>query len=166
MLEFTTWGGLRWIELKGCSVFRILWGNTRGGSIPPFRTNDFKHLVISTIFASSTHQSVHGYPEEAAFPTQELLVTNLAQTDAVAKLLIEKGVITQDEFMEKIKAERATYQAMLQNGHISGGQLAKNSMALWSRANFRHARQMDWQIYLQVRCKEWFFIRNNPDYYD
>jgi len=26
---------------------------------------------------------------------QELLVTSLAQTDAVAKLLIEKGVITQ-----------------------------------------------------------------------
>jgi len=45
---------------------------------------------------------------------QELLVTSLAQTDAVAKLLIEKGVFTQDEFMEKIKAERATYQAMLQ----------------------------------------------------
>ncbi len=44
---------------------------------------------------------------------QELLVTSLAQTDAVAKLLIEKGVITQDEFMEKIKAERATYQEML-----------------------------------------------------
>ena len=35
---------------------------------------------------------------------QDLLVTSLAQTDAVAKLLIEKGVITQDEFMEKIKA--------------------------------------------------------------
>jgi len=51
---------------------------------------------------------------KAAFPTQELLVTNLAQTDAVAKLLIEKGVITQAEFMEKIKAERATYQAMFQ----------------------------------------------------
>ncbi len=44
----------------------------------------------------------------------ELLVASLAQTDAVAKLLIEKGVITQDVFMEKIKAERATYQAMFQ----------------------------------------------------
>jgi len=32
----------------------------------------------------------------------------------VAKLLIEKGVFTQDEFMEKIKAERATYQGMFQ----------------------------------------------------
>jgi len=30
---------------------------------------------------------------------QELIVTSLAQTDAVAKLLIEKGVFTQDEFM-------------------------------------------------------------------
>jgi len=44
---------------------------------------------------------------------QELLVTSLGQTDAVAKLLIEKGVFTQDEFMEKIKAERATYQAIV-----------------------------------------------------
>jgi len=46
---------------------------------------------------------------------QELVVSSLAQTDAVAKLLIEKGVITQDEFMEKIKAERVIYQTMLQN---------------------------------------------------
>jgi len=45
---------------------------------------------------------------------QELLVTSLAQTDALSELLIEKGVITQAEFTEKIKAERATYQAMLQ----------------------------------------------------
>jgi len=45
---------------------------------------------------------------------QELLVTSLAQTDAVAKLLIERGVITQDEFLEKLKAEKATYQAMFQ----------------------------------------------------
>ncbi len=42
---------------------------------------------------------------------QELVVSSLAQTDALSKLLIEKGVFTQDEFMEKIKAERATYQA-------------------------------------------------------
>jgi len=49
---------------------------------------------------------------------EELLITSLAQTDAVAKLLIEKGVFTQDEFMEKIKAERATYQEMFQKvGH-------------------------------------------------
>ncbi len=45
---------------------------------------------------------------------QELVVTSFAQTDAVAKLLIEKGDFTQDEFMEKIKVERATYQAMFQ----------------------------------------------------
>ncbi len=41
---------------------------------------------------------------------QELLVSSLAQTDALSKLLLEKGVITQDEFMEKIKAERGTCQ--------------------------------------------------------
>jgi len=31
----------------------------------------------------------------------------------LAEILIEKGLITHVEFMEKIKAERATYQAML-----------------------------------------------------
>jgi len=44
---------------------------------------------------------------------QELLVSCLAQSDALTKLLIEKGLITQAEFMEKLSAERAVYQAML-----------------------------------------------------
>ena len=44
---------------------------------------------------------------------QELLVSSLATADAVAKLHIEKGVITQAEFMQKLSAERAEYQAML-----------------------------------------------------
>ncbi len=43
---------------------------------------------------------------------QELVVSSLAQTDALSKLLIEKGLITEAEFLEKLKAERATYQAM------------------------------------------------------
>ena len=38
---------------------------------------------------------------------QELLVPSLAQTDALAKLLIEKGL------MQKISEERATYQKLL-----------------------------------------------------
>jgi len=45
---------------------------------------------------------------------QELVVSSLAQTDALTKLLIEKGLITEAEFMEKLKAERATYQVMFQ----------------------------------------------------
>ena len=44
---------------------------------------------------------------------QELLVSALAQTDALTKLLIEKGLITQAEFMQKLSTERASYQAML-----------------------------------------------------
>ena len=46
---------------------------------------------------------------------QELLVSSLAQTDALAKLLIEKGPITSKEFMQKISEERATYQALLRS---------------------------------------------------
>ena len=44
---------------------------------------------------------------------QELIVSSLAQSDALAKLLIEKGLITQDEFMQKLSPERAGYQEML-----------------------------------------------------
>ncbi len=56
-----------------------------------------------------------GEPDKSGTVTlQVLLVTSLAQTDAVAKHLIEKGVITKDEFMEQVKAERAGYQALLQ----------------------------------------------------
>jgi hypothetical protein len=42
---------------------------------------------------------------------QELLISSLAH--ALSKLLIEKGVITQQEFSQKIAEERATYQRML-----------------------------------------------------
>ena len=44
---------------------------------------------------------------------QELLISSLAQTDALAKLLIEKGLITREEFIQKISEERGTYQKML-----------------------------------------------------
>jgi hypothetical protein len=32
---------------------------------------------------------------------KKLLVSSLAQTDALAKLLIEKGLITREEFMQR-----------------------------------------------------------------
>jgi hypothetical protein len=44
---------------------------------------------------------------------QELLVSCLASNDALAKLLIEKGIITEQEFLQKISEERARYQRML-----------------------------------------------------
>jgi len=34
--------------------------------------------------------------------------------DVLAKLLIEKGLITKQEFMQKLSAERAVYREMLQ----------------------------------------------------
>jgi hypothetical protein len=43
----------------------------------------------------------------------ELLISSLAMTDAPVKLLIEKGLITREEFMQKISEERGTYQKLL-----------------------------------------------------
>jgi hypothetical protein len=51
-------------------------------------------------------------PDKRPVTLEELLVSSLAQTDAPAKLLIEKGLITRDEFMEKLAEERATYQKL------------------------------------------------------
>jgi hypothetical protein len=52
-------------------------------------------------------------PDKRPVTLEELLVSSLAQTDAPAKLLIEKGLITREEFMQKISEERATYQKLL-----------------------------------------------------
>jgi len=45
---------------------------------------------------------------------QELLVSSLATADALAKLLINKGLITEAEFTKQLSAERAGYREMLQ----------------------------------------------------
>jgi len=44
---------------------------------------------------------------------EELLVSSLATADALAKLLIEKGLITEAEFITKLSRERAACQAIL-----------------------------------------------------
>jgi hypothetical protein len=44
---------------------------------------------------------------------QKLVVSSLAQSDALAKLLMEKGIISQEELQTRFAEERATYQRML-----------------------------------------------------
>jgi hypothetical protein len=51
-------------------------------------------------------------PDKRPVTLEELLVSSPAQTDALAKLLIEKGLIIREEFMRKISEERATYQKL------------------------------------------------------
>jgi len=61
-------------------------------------------------------------PLERQWPTEqktdritleELMVSTLAMTDALAKLMIAKGVITEDEFKAQLTTERANYLAVL-----------------------------------------------------
>ena len=44
---------------------------------------------------------------------EELMVNNIAVTDALAKLLIAKGGITQEEFNSQVRTETANYIAVL-----------------------------------------------------
>jgi hypothetical protein len=41
---------------------------------------------------------------------KELLMANSIQVDALAQLLIEEGVITQEKFFTKLKQVRVSYQ--------------------------------------------------------
>ena len=52
-------------------------------------------------------------PAKGPVTLEELLVSSLAQTDALAKLLIDKRLITREEFMQKISEKRATYLKLL-----------------------------------------------------
>jgi len=45
---------------------------------------------------------------------QELMITALATAEVVAKVLIDKGLITRKEFDLKLFSERANYHAILQ----------------------------------------------------
>ena len=44
---------------------------------------------------------------------EELMVSTLATTDALAKLMIAMGIITDDEFKTHLSAEPANYLAVL-----------------------------------------------------
>jgi len=49
-LDFANWDELGGIQVNGESVFRILWGNTRRGSTPLFRTNIYYYLAYKPVF--------------------------------------------------------------------------------------------------------------------
>ena len=44
---------------------------------------------------------------------KELMVSTLAMTDALAKLMTGKGIITDEEFKTQLSVERANYLAVL-----------------------------------------------------
>jgi hypothetical protein len=44
---------------------------------------------------------------------KELVLISIAQTDALAQLLMKKGLITNEEYLEKLSQERAMYRKLL-----------------------------------------------------
>jgi hypothetical protein len=64
-----------------------------------------------------TGASMADEPKKQGVTLEELVVSNLAMTDALAKLMIAKGVITDEEFKTQLDAERANYFAVLKRLH-------------------------------------------------
>lgn len=52
--------------------------------------------------------------KDGVLTLQEMMITALATADVIAKLLIDKGFVTKQEFDVKLFAERASYDAFLQ----------------------------------------------------
>ncbi len=65
---------------------------------------------------------------------EELTVSSRAQTDALTKLLIEKGLITKAEFMQKLSAERAGYRVVFAEDEVGAGYVSLASF-------FKNAKQ-------------------------
>jgi hypothetical protein len=55
--------------------------------------------------------------EDETVALLELLVSSLAQVDALSKLLIEKGVIDEEEYLGQIAKDRAAYQSLFRPRH-------------------------------------------------
>ena len=48
-------------------------------------------------------------------PLHELLLSSIVTADAIAKLLIKKGIITEKELTQALGEERVAYQALVQD---------------------------------------------------
>jgi hypothetical protein len=60
-------------------------------------------------------------PERNSTVTREhLVISRLAQTDALARHLIENGIITRQKLLLKIPRSGATYQRVLKQSAIRG----------------------------------------------
>lgn len=48
---------------------------------------------------------------------EELMISTLAMTDVLSKLMIANGIMTDEEFKTQLSAERANYLAVLKRLH-------------------------------------------------
>ncbi len=97
-----------------------LWGYlTKSG--PPawddkLQSEWFSRETESGLLPPATHVSIADASRHVAFysfsPYEKSI--SLATADALTKLLIEKGLITEAEFMQRLPAERAEYRTILE----------------------------------------------------
>jgi hypothetical protein len=75
-----------------------------------------RHRNCATVHKTKGETLPEETPEKK-LTLEELMVSTLAMTDALAKLLIAKGVITDAEFKTQLGLERANYLAVLRRLH-------------------------------------------------
>jgi len=74
-------------------------------------------------------------PDKKPVTLEELVISSLPQGNALAKLLTETGLITREEFMEKISEERSTYQKIL---NPTKHRFSIDQVLTWLEDNYPH----------------------------
>jgi hypothetical protein len=72
------------------------------------------YRVNWTIYAGKENKDLKR-SEGGTVTLQEMIVSSLATVDALTKLLIEKGLITEADFLTKLPAERAAYHDLIRH---------------------------------------------------
>ena len=103
------------LGLRICRPIRLL---QQRGVLEVLVLAERAERVLGLMVAGQQEATMGTVDKQGVVTLQKFRVSALAQTDALTKLLIEKGLITQAGFMQKLSAERAVYQAMLQNLRI------------------------------------------------
>src|SRR5215831_12830691 len=109
-----------------------------GGKVDRFRAlaDELVRLKVDVILATSfseilaTKNATKTIPivfMTSGDPVAAGIVDSLARPGALAKLLIEKGLITREEFVQKISEERATYQKLPE----SNGSMNTSEILIW-----------------------------------
>jgi hypothetical protein len=88
-------------------LFNEQWlpGGTEKSSVAGVKNTEACDWSIGAIMSEETNGE--------KISLEELMVSTLATTDATVKLLIAKGVFTDDEFTAQLSTERANYLAVL-----------------------------------------------------
>ncbi len=103
------------LQAKACWDFAFAGRSvyfSSGGCLRCWSLQRGQERVLGLMVAGQQEATMGTVDKQGVVTMEELLVSSLATADALAKLLINKGLITEAEFTKQLSTDRAVYQAM------------------------------------------------------